>query len=120
MGPLPDIPPWVYTLFFMLRQKHGVQKKNQAEDGSNTVQPADDCVPGTDSDKVLDGQMSMLADILAELKWQRSGFEKKAEEIQVQDKWKEVAGIINRGFGYVFISVFILLIITCSVLWAQT
>ena len=120
MGPLPDIPPWVYTVFFMLRQKHGVQKKNQLEGSSITVQPADDCVAGTDSDKKLDGQISMLADILAELKWQRSGFEKKAEEIKVQDKWKDVARIINQGFFYVFIFVFILLIITCSILWAQT
>ena len=103
MGPLPDIPPWVYTLFFMFKQKHGVQKKNQVEEGSITLQPADDSVADTCSDERLD----------------RSGFEKKAEKIEVQEKWKDIASIINKGFFYIFLFVFFLLMIICSSLWVQ-
>ena len=120
MGPLPDIPPWVYTVFFTLRQKHHKQQKNKVEDGCILVQPADDCKADILSDRVLDGQMSLLADILAELRWLRSGLEKKTEEVEVQEKWKDVARIINKLFFYIFLLAFILLVIICSILWAQS
>ena len=120
MGPLPDIPPWVYALFFTLRQKHHKQQKNKVEDGCILVQPVDDCKADIHSDKVLDGQMSLLADILAELRLHRSGLEKKTEEVEVQEKWKDVASILNKGLFYLFLLNFILLIIICSILWAQT
>ena len=119
MGPLPDIPPWVYTVFFTLRQKHNKQQKNKVEDGCIIVQPAD-CKADIHSDKVLDGQMSLLADILAELRWHRNGLEKKTEEVEVQEKWKDVAHIINKLFFYIFLLAFILLVIICSILWAQS
>ena len=120
MEPLPDIPPWVYTLLFTLRKKHHKQQKNKVEDGCIIVQPADDCKADKLSDKVLDGQMSLFADILAELRWHRSGLEKKTEEVEVQEKWKDVASILNKGLFYLFLLNFILLIIICSILWAQT
>ena len=119
MGPLPDIPPWVYALF-TLRQKHHKQQKNKVEDGCILVQPAHDCKADILSDKVLDGQMSLLADILAEFRWHRSGLEKKAEEVEVQERWKDVASILNKGLYYLFLLTFFLLIIICSILWAKT
>ena len=119
MGPLPDIPPWVYALFFTLRQKHHKQQKNKVEDSCIIVQPAD-CKADKLSDKVLDGQISLLADIFAELRWHRSGLEKKTEEEEVQEKWKDVARIINKLFFYIFLLAFILLVIICSIIWAQS
>ena len=104
MGPLPDIPPWVYTVFFTLRKKHHKQQKNKMEDSCITVQPAHECVADTCSDERLD----------------RSGFEKKAEKIEVQEKWKDIASIINKGFFYIFLFVFFLLMIICSSLWVQS
>ena len=120
MGPLPDIPPWVYTLFFTLRQKHHKQQKNKVEDGCIIAQPQDNCMADTHSEKGLDSQMSLLADILAELRWHRCGLRKKAGEIEVQEKWKDVANMINKGLFCMFLFVFIVLTSTCTTLWAKT
>ena len=90
------------------------------EDGRLIAHPEDNCTADTHSDKRLDSQMSLLVDILAELRWRRSSLRKKAEEIAVQEKWKDVANMINKGLFCMFLFVFIVLTSTCTTLWAKT
>ena len=124
LEPLPDIPPWVYRIFFTLKQEHNLKYGNKVQDCSTARgQEAGDGENEVVAIEALGNEgndASVLSDILFEIRKITATNEKKAKETEVQEKWKDIVRSMNKIVFYAFALIWSLICVISTVVWSRS
>ena len=99
---IPDVPLWLEKL--LLKNNTKVGNKIMEEDARNTKLEV------------------MSVSSLDENRIPNPGLIDKSEDNQenvIKEKWKRLARIVNKVFFVIFVAAYVIMIVTCAVIWSN-